>query len=398
MSKKYVYFFAPGGAEGKADMKNLLGGKGANVAEMTNLGIPVPAGFTISTEACVEYFENNNSYPEGLQEEIKKNLQKLEVDSGKGFGDVENPLLVSVRSGARASMPGMMDTVLNLGLNDKTVQGIIKKTGNARLGYDSYRRFITMFSDVVLEIKKEKFDEVFDAKKKSLHVQLDTELDAGALKEIVSEFKEVVKKEKGFDFPDDPSEQLRLAIEAVFASWNNQRAITYRRMYGIPSSWGTAVNVQSMVFGNMGDTSGTGVAFTRNPSTGERKFYGEFLMNAQGEDVVAGIRTPKPISELETEMPEVYGQLVDIYKKLELHYRDMQDIEFTIEDKKLYMLQTRTGKRTGMAAVRIATDMVAERRITPEQALQRIDAESITQLLSPVFDAAQGDVTVGYWR
>ncbi|MEK6545715.1 MAG: pyruvate, phosphate dikinase [Nitrospinota bacterium] len=397
--KKYVYFFGPGGAEGMAGMKALLGGKGANIAEMTNLNIPVPPGFTISTEACNEYFKNNKKYPDGLWEEVEKNITRLEDVMGKKFGSNSHPLLVSVRSGGRASMPGMMDTVLNLGLNENTIRGLIEKTGNERFVYDAYRRFITMFSSVVLGIKKKKrktengqeieinqFEEIMDKIKDKYDASLDTDLNVNALKELVEKYKLVVRKEAEKDFPEDPKEQLRMAINAVFESWNNQRAITYRKLYDIPDNWGTAVNVQAMVFGNMGDTSGTGVAFTRDPASGEKRFFGEFLLNAQGEDVVAGIRNPFPIEELKNKMPEVYKSLSDIYQKLETHYRDMQDIEFTIQDKKLYMLQTRTGKRTAAAAVRIAVEMVKEGLIDKKTALLRVEPEQLDQLLHPTVD------------
>jgi pyruvate,orthophosphate dikinase len=397
--KKYVYFFGPGGAEGMAGMKALLGGKGANIAEMTNLNIPVPPGFTISTEACNEYFKNNKKYPDGLWEEVEKNITRLEDVMGKKFGSNSHPLLVSVRSGGRASMPGMMDTVLNLGLNENTIRGLIEKTRNERFVYDAYRRFITMFSSVVLGIKKKKrktengqeieinqFEEIMDKIKDKYDASLDTDLNVNALKELVEKYKLVVRKEAEKDFPEDPKEQLRMAINAVFESWNNQRAITYRKLYDIPDNWGTAVNVQAMVFGNMGDTSGTGVAFTRDPASGEKRFFGEFLLNAQGEDVVAGIRNPFPIEELKNKMPEVYKSLSDIYQKLETHYRDMQDIEFTIQDKKLYMLQTRTGKRTAAAAVRIAVEMVKEGLIDKKTALLRVEPEQLDQLLHPTVD------------
>ncbi|MBI5750172.1 MAG: pyruvate, phosphate dikinase, partial [Nitrospinae bacterium] len=399
MKKKYIYFFGSGGAEGRADMKVLLGGKGANIAEMTNLGIPVPPGFTISTEACNEYFKNNKKYPDGLWDEIEKNLAGLEDAMGKNFGSNSQPLLVSVRSGARASMPGMMDTVLNLGLNKNTLKGIIEMTGNERFAYDAYRRFITMFSGVVLGIKKKKkmtengheveinqFEVIMDEIKKKYNAELDTDLNVEALKQLVEKYKVLVKNETGKDFPEEPKEQLKMAVNAVFESWNNQRAITYRKLYGIPDNWGTAVNVQTMVFGNMGDTSGTGVAFTRNPATGEKKFYGEFLMNAQGEDVVAGIRTPQSIEELKERMAEVYESLVEIYQKLENHYKDMQDIEFTIQDRKLYMLQTRTGKRTAAAAVRIAVEMVKEGLVDKKTAILRVEPEQLDQLLHPTVD------------
>ncbi len=399
MKKKYVYFFGPGGAEGRADMKALLGGKGANIAEMTNLGIPVPPGFTISTEACNEYFKNNKKYPDGLWDEVEKNLAGLEEIMGGKFGSNSQPLLVSVRSGARASMPGMMDTVLNLGLNKNTLKGIIEMTGNERFAYDAYRRFISMFSGVVLGIKKKKkktengseveinqFEDIMDEVKKRYNAELDTDLNVEALKLLVEKYKAVVKKETGKDFPEEPKEQLKMAVNAVFESWNTKRAIEYRRIYGIPDNWGTAVNIQTMVFGNMGETSGTGVAFTRNPATGEKKFYGEFLMNAQGEDVVAGIRTPQSIEELKERMPEVYKTLVEIYQKLENHYKDMQDIEFTIQDRKLYMLQTRTGKRTAAAAVRIAVEMVKEGLVDKRTAILRVEPEQLDQLLHPTVD------------
>jgi len=387
MSKaKFVYFFGGGKAEGKAQMKELLGGKGANLAEMTNLGVPVPPGFTISTETCIFYYKNNEQYPEGLENQIKENLKKLEDVTGKGFGDTKNPLLVSVRSGAVISMPGMMDTVLNLGLNDETVQGLISKSNNERFAYDSYRRFIQMFSNVVLEVEHELFEKLLEKKKHSLNVTLDTELGKDALKELVAEFKKLVKDEKGIDFPTDPNEQLKMSINAVFGSWNNNRAITYRNLNGIPHDLGTAVNVQTMVFGNMGTNSGTGVCFTRDPGNGENKFYGEYLMNAQGEDVVAGIRTPQSIEHLKKEMPEDYDELVEIYQKLEKHYADMQDMEFTIEEGELYLLQTRTGKRTAQAAVKIAVDMVNEGLIDKETALLRVSPEQVEQLLHPTID------------
>lgn len=406
---KYVYFFGAGKADGKSDMKNLLGGKGANLAEMTNLGIPVPAGFTITTEVCTIYYQNQQQWPAGLENEVKENLKKVEEVMGAKFGDDANPLLLSVRSGARVSMPGMMDTILNLGLNDTTVQGLIKKSGNERFAYDSYRRFIQMYSNVVLGFNHEDFEELIDEKKKEKGVKLDTELTAEDWKDLVVKYKALVKSKLGTDFPADPWEQLRGAINAVFSSWMNPRAITYRKLNKIPEDWGTAVNVQAMVFGNMGDTSATGVAFTRNPSTGENKFYGEFLINAQGEDVVAGIRTPQQIGledsrewaanngiseeerkakypSLEEVMPEVYQQLMGIRKRLEEHYRDMQDIEFTIQDKKLYMLQTRSGKRTGTAAVRIAVEMVKEGLIDERTAILRVAPEQLDQLLHPMID------------
>jgi len=378
--KKYVYFFSKGEAEGSAKMRDLLGGKGANLAEMANLGLRVPPGFTISTEACIHYLEKQG-YPPGLEEEIEENLRKLERITEKKFGDSETPLLVSVRSGARVSMPGMMDTVLNLGLNDRSVEGLAKKTNNPRFAYDSYRRLIQMFGNVVLKIPAEKFEEVIDKKKEEKGVKEDIELTTEDLKELVSEFKKIVKKETGEDFPQDPSKQLKMAIDAVFNSWNNKRAIEYRKIHKIPDHWGTAVNVQTMVFGNMGSDSGTGVGFTRDPATGEKKMYGEFLFNAQGEDVVAGIRTPKPIAALEEEMPEVYKELEEVVERLEKHYKDLQDFEFTIERGILYILQTRAGKRTAQAAVKIAYDMVNEGLITKEEAILRVDPAQVEQLL-----------------
>ena len=385
MSKKYVYFFGGGKADGKAEMKKLLGGKGANLAEMTNLGIPVPPGYTISTEVC-NYYQKHHSYPEGLEEELIENLNRLEKISGKKLGDAQNPLLVSVRSGAAISMPGMMDTVLNLGLNDKTIKGLIEKTGNERFSYDAYRRFVQMFGNVVLGIEHSKFEQILEKKKEAKGVKFDTELDADDLKELVEEYKALVKKDKGIDFPSEPHEQLEKGYEAVFNSWNNERARTYRKLHNIPDDLGTAVNVQMMVFGNMGDDSGTGVAFTRNPSTGEKKFYGEYLLNAQGEDVVAGIRTPEHINKLKEKMPAVYQQLEQIYQKLESHYRDMQDMEFTIEKGELFVLQTRTGKRTAQSAVKVAVDMVGEGLISKEEAVMRVQPEQIDQLLHPMID------------
>ncbi len=379
---KWVYLFK----EGKADMKNLLGGKGANLAEMTNLGLPIPQGFTVTTEACTDYYNSGKKITDEIKDQIFASLRILEEQQGKKFGDTENPLLVSVRSGARASMPGMMDTILNLGLTDAAVEGFAKKTGNARFAYDSYRRFIQMFSDVVMEVPKSKFERVLDEIKEKKGVHYDTELTADDLKEVITQFKALYKAEKGTDFPQNPADQLIEAVTAVFRSWDNPRAIYYRRMNDIPGDWGTAVNVQAMVFGNMGDTSGTGVAFTRNPSTGEAKIYGEYLINAQGEDVVAGIRTPQPISKLEQDMPEAYAEFMRIATLLENHYRDMQDMEFTIEDKKLYFLQTRNGKRTAPAALQIACDLVDEGKITKEDAIKRIEAKSLDQLLHPTFD------------
>lgn len=382
MAKKYVYLFS----EGNAQMRDLLGGKGANLAEMTGLGLPVPFGFTVTTEACTKYYEDNKDISEDIRQEILSALKVLEDKIGKKLGDKENPLLVSVRSGARASMPGMMDTILNLGLNDETVVGLANLTNNERFAYDSYRRFMQMFSDVVMEIPKSKFEIQFDSIKKKYGVENDKDLSAQGQKEVVAAYKEVYKLEKGEDFPQDPLVLLFYAIKAVFRSWDNPRAIIYRRMNDIPHSWGTAVNVQSMVFGNMGDDCGTGVAFTRNPATGEKKLYGEYLTNAQGEDVVAGIRTPLPISNLVDQMPEVYKQFAQTAEKLENHYKDMQDMEFTIERGKFYMLQTRNGKRTAKAALKVAVDLVEEGMRTKEEALVMIDPKSLDQLLHPMFD------------
>ncbi|QNL44283.1 pyruvate, phosphate dikinase [Oscillibacter hominis] len=384
MGKKYVYLFS----EGNGNMRELLGGKGANLAEMTSLGMPVPQGFTITTEACTQYYADGQQINKEIQAEIMSYITKLEVIAGKKFGDLKNPLLVSVRSGARASMPGMMDTILNLGLNDQVVEAFAKKTNNPRFAYDSYRRFIQMYSDVVMEVGKKYFEQLIDEMKEKRGVKLDTELTAADLKKLAEQFKAEYKAKIGEDFPQDPKEQLMGAIRAVFRSWDNPRAIYYRRMNDIPSDWGTAVNVQMMVFGNMGDTSGTGVAFTRNPATGEKKLFGEFLMNAQGEDVVAGVRTPQPIQKLAETMPEAYAQFVDICNKLEFHYRDMQDMEFTIEDKKLFMLQTRNGKRTAAAALKIACDLVDEGMISQEEAVSMIDPKSLDSLLHPQFDPA----------
>ncbi len=386
MSPKYVYFFGNGSAEGRADMKHLLGGKGANLAEMTNLGIPVPPGFTITTEVCDAYYKNNQQYPKGLSEEIEQNLSRLEKLMGAKLGDPDNPLLVSVRSGAAASMPGMMDTVLNLGLTPDAVNRLMKKTGNERFVWDAYRRFITMFGDVVMGVERHSFEEILDKYKKKAQVKSDTELTTDQLKKIVEEFKAVYKKKTRENFPNDPKVQLKKAIDAVFASWNNPRAVKYRQLYEIKGLLGTAVNVQAMVFGNMGNHSATGVCFTRNPSTGENKFYGEFLINAQGEDVVAGIRTPEPIANLEKEMPEVYKQLVKYKNILENHFKDVQDIEFTIQENRLFMLQTRTGKRTTQAAVKIAVDMVKEGLIDKKTAISRINPNELDQLLHPTFD------------
>ncbi len=399
---KYVYFFAANQSDGNAGMKNLIGGKGANLAEMCNLGIPVPPGFTISTEVCTEYYKNNRQYPASLKAEVEAAIAKTEKVIGKKFGDPSNPLLVSVRSGARASMPGMMDTVLNLGLNDKIAEGLAKLSGNPRFAWDSYRRFVQMYGDVVLDLKpqnkedQDPFEVIIEAKKEAKGVHLDTQLSTDDLKELVTEFKAAIKEKTGRDFPTDPMEQLWGAIGAVFGSWMNDRAIRYRKLNDIPEEWGTAVNVQSMVYGNMGDDCATGVAFTRDPSTGRKIFYGEYLVNAQGEDVVAGIRTPQPVNEstksdpsqvtLEAVMPKPYADLVAIYNKLEKHYKDMQDIEFTIQQGTLYMLQTRNGKRTAEAAVTIAVEMVKEGLIDKATALKRVAPSQLDQLLHPMFD------------
>lgn len=381
--RKWVYKFH----EGNADMRELLGGKGANLAEMTNLGMPIPQGFTITTEACTDYYANEEQIREEIQTQIFEAVGWLEQVNGKKFGDNANPLLVSVRSGARASMPGMMDTILNLGLNDEAVEGFAEKTGNPRFAYDSYRRFIQMFSDVVMEVPKSYFEKIIDEIKADKKIKYDTELTAEDLKELITRFKQVYREAMdGKEFPQNPQEQLMEAVKAVFRSWNTPRAITYRRMNDIPGDWGTAVNVQTMVFGNKGATSGTGVAFTRNPSTGAKGIYGEYLINAQGEDVVAGVRTPQPITQLEQDMPECYREFIDLAMKLEDHYRDMQDMEFTIEEGKLYFLQTRNGKRTAQAAIRIACDLVDEGKITPQEAVLRIDAKSLDQVLHPTFD------------
>ena len=384
MSHKYVYLFS----EGNGKMRELLGGKGANLAEMTVLGMPVPQGFTISTEACTQYYEDDRQINDGIQKEIYEYLEKMEVVCGKKFGDPKNPLLVSVRSGARASMPGMMDTILNLGLNDTVVEGLAAFTNNPRFAYDSYRRFVQMFSDVVMEMSKTEFEKIIEAKKLEKGVKMDTELDADDLKDLVKKFKAFYKSVRGEEFPTDPKTQLFEAVKAVFRSWDNPRANVYRRMNEIPYSWGTAVSVQSMVFGNSGDNSGTGVAFTRNPATGEKALFGEYLINAQGEDVVAGIRTPLPISHLEKDMPEVYKQFADIATRLEKHYSDMQDMEFTIENGKLYMLQTRNGKRTAAAALKVAVDLVDEKMITEEEAVLRVEPKQLDSLLHPQFDTA----------
>jgi len=400
MSKKYVYYFGNGKAEGKSEMKSLLGGKGANLAEMTNINLPVPPGFTITTEACNYYYANNKKYPKELKKEVEAALKKVEKDMGCKFGDIKNPLLLSVRSGARASMPGMMDTVLNLGLNENSVEGLIKKSGNERFVYDSYRRFVQMYGDVVMDLKpKDKhqvdpFEEIIESKKKARKISSDIEFSVEDLKELVSEFKAEIKKETGRNFPDDPMEQLWGAIGAVFRSWMNDRAEVYRALNNIPVEWGTAVNIQSMVFGNLGDTSGTGVAFTRNPSNGDNKFYGEYLMNAQGEDVVAGTRTPLPISELSKAKPKIYKELEQVRKNLEKHYRDMLDVEFTIQEEKLYMLQCRVGKRTGYASVKIAVDMVKEKLITEKEAVMRVDPEQLNQLLRPIFSTSEKEEAI----
>jgi len=382
MAKKYVYQFK----EGNAQMRELLGGKGANLAEMTNIGLPVPQGFTITTEACTQYYEDGRKINKNIQAEIMENITKLEKLTGKKFGDKENPLLVSVRSGARASMPGMMDTILNLGLNEDVVEVLSKKSGNPRWAWDCYRRFIQMFSDVVMEVSKKDFEVLIDQMKEKKGVTFDVELTADDLKTLANQFKAKYKKALGKDFPSDPKEQLFEAIKAVFRSWDNPRANVYRMDHDIPYSWGTAVNVQMMAFGNMGDDCGTGVAFTRNPATGEKGLMGEFLMNAQGEDVVAGVRTPMPISQMKEVLPEVYKQFQDVCKTLEKHYRDMQDMEFTIEKGKLYMLQTRNGKRTAAAAIRIACDLIDEKMISEKEALMQIDAKSLDMLLHPTFD------------
>ncbi|WP_332679140.1 pyruvate, phosphate dikinase, partial [Brevundimonas sp.] len=395
---QWVYGFGGGSADGDASMKNLLGGKGANLAEMSSLGLPVPPGFTITTEACVHYYSNGQSYPAELAEQVAAGLKTVEAVVGKTFGDAKNPLLVSVRSGARASMPGMMDTVLNLGLNDETVEGLAALSGDRRFAFDSYRRFITMYSSVVLGLSHDDFEEVLDDHKDRLGVTIDTDLGAKDWEKVVADYKAVVEDRLGQPFPQDPNDQLWGAVSAVFASWMNDRAKFYRRMHDIPESWGTAVNVQSMVFGNMGDTSATGVAFTRNPSTGEARLYGEFLINAQGEDVVAGIRTPQSLTKagreemgetapsMEEAMPVVFGQFVDVVGRLESHYRDMQDIEFTVEQGRLWMLQTRNGKRTAKSALKIAVDLAAEGVISEEEAVSRVEPSALDQLLHPTLD------------
>ena len=384
MATKWVYKFS----EGNAEMRNLLGGKGANLAEMTGLNLPIPQGFTVTTEACTNYYDCGGKISDEVASQVIEAMKDLEEIQGKKFGDLEDPLLVSVRSGARVSMPGMMDTILNLGLNDEAVEGFAKKTGNPRFAYDSYRRFIQMFSDVVKEVDKAKFEDVLDDIKAEKGVKFDTDLDADDLKEVIKRYKGIYRKALNEEFPQDPKDQLFEAIKAVFRSWDNPRAIYYRRMNDIPGDWGTAVNVQTMVFGNMGDTSGTGVAFTRNPSTGEKQIYGEYLINAQGEDVVAGVRTPQPITKLAEDLPDCYKQFMEIAHTLEEHYRDMQDMEFTIQEGKLYFLQTRNGKRTAPAALRIACELVDEGKITKEEAVSRIDAKALDQLLHPNFDHA----------
>jgi pyruvate,orthophosphate dikinase len=400
MASKRIYSFGGGSAEGDRNLKELLGGKGAGLAEMSNIGIPVPPGFTITTEVCTAYYTSGKKMPKGLDREIAAAMKKVEKLTKKGFGDAKDPLLVSVRSGARVSMPGMMDTVLNLGLNDETVKALTARSGNERFAWDSYRRFVAMFGDVVLDMKPESkedidpFEELLHAKKHARGVKYDSELPVDALKELVVEFKAAIQKRKGIDFPDDPYDQLTQAVGAVFRSWENDRANAYRRMNGIPADWGTAVNVQAMVFGNMGDDSGTGVAFTRNPATGDDEFYGEFLVNAQGEDVVAGIRTPQKIAEMAGKWPAIAKQLQAVREKLERHYKEMQDIEFTIERGTLYVLQTRNGKRTGLAAVRIATEMAAEKLISKEDAILRVDPEALNHLLRPIFHADKKKVAM----
>src|SRR6195256_5740972 len=385
-AKKYVYFFGNGKADGNRDMKDLLGGKGAGLAEMTNAGLPVPPGFTVSTEVCNIYYREKGKIPPSIEREIEEHVKKLEKAAGAKLGSTENPLLVSVRSGAKFSMPGMMDTILNLGLNDDAVEGLKNRTNNGRFAFDSYRRFIQMFGNVVLEIPKDAFEHEFEAVKSARGAKMDTDLDENALREVVERYKGVVERRTGKSFPQDPRAQLSMSRDAVFRSWMNARAIEYRRIYDIPDDIGTAVNVQMMVFGNTGDRSGTGVGFTRNPATGAKEFFGEFLINAQGEDVVSGVRTPQPIRELEQVMPKAYKQLRQITTRLEKHYKDVQDFEFTIQDEHLYMLQTRSGKRTGFAAVVIATDLVAEKLITPKEAVLLVDPESLNQLLAPGFD------------
>ncbi|MCK4461312.1 MAG: pyruvate, phosphate dikinase, partial [candidate division Zixibacteria bacterium] len=383
---KHYYFFGAGKAEGNADMRDLLGGKGAGLAEMTNAGIPVPPGFTITTDVCKLYFERSMVVPKAIDESLEEYVRMIEKVFGKKFGDPADPLLVSVRSGSKFSMPGMMDTVLNLGLNDEAVEGLAEKAGNMRFALDNYRRFISMFGNVVLGIDKEVFEKVITKTKAERRIKQDSSLQVNDLRAIVKKYKQIIKRKTGEEFPQEPYDQLRVARNAVFRSWNSPRAISYRRIENLPSNLGTAVNVQAMVYGNMGNDSGTGVGFTRNPATGKKEFYGEYLLNAQGEDVVAGIRTPQPISQLAGEMPHVFKQLKNITTRLEKHYRDVQDFEFTVENKKLYMLQTRSGKRTVQAAIKIAVDMVKEKLITREEALLRIDPQQLDQLLHPSLD------------
>ncbi|MFW5683258.1 MAG: pyruvate, phosphate dikinase, partial [Spirochaetota bacterium] len=383
---KYVYFFGEGKAEGSKEMKSLLGGKGANLAEMSSIGVPVPPGFTISTEVCELYYDNNSSIPKNVADEVEKNLSRLEKLMGKTLGQADDPLLVSVRSGAAVSMPGMMDTVLNLGMNDKAVKGLAEKSGNPRFAWDAYRRFINMFGNVVMGVDHEHFEAALDKIKKRRKVELDTELDANDLKGVVEAYKEVFKKHTNKNFPQDPKKQLWAAIDAVFGSWNNERAVSYRKINEIKGVKGTAVNVQSMVFGNLGDDSGTGVCFSRDPSTGKKVFYGEYLMNAQGEDVVAGIRTPMVLKTLEKKDPKIYKQLVDLKDRLEAHYKDMQDMEFTIQQGTLYLLQTRNGKRTGAAAIKIAVDLVNEKKIDKETAITRVTPDQLDQVFHPQID------------
>src|SRR5262245_52499822 len=385
-NRKHVYFFGNGKADGDRTMKDLLGGKGSGLAEMTNAGLPVPPGFTVSTEVCTIYYKEKAKIPAAIDREIEENLKKLEKAASATLGSPDNPLLVSVRSGAKFSMPGMMDTILNLGMNDQSVEGLKRRTQNGRFAFDSYRRFMQMFGNVVLEIPKDAFEHEFEAVKKAKRASLDTDLNEAALRDVVARYKAVIEKRSGKAFPQNPAEQLQMARDAVFRSWMNPRAQEYRRIYDIPDHIGTAVNVQMMVFGNTGDRSGTGVGFTRNPATGKKEFFGEFLINAQGEDVVAGIRTPQPIRELAQVMPKAYQQLRDITTRLEKHYKDVQDFEFTIQDERLYMLQTRSGKRTGLAAVMIATDLVDEKLVTPREAVLLVDPESLNQLLAPGFD------------
>jgi len=414
VAERFVYFFGDGKADGKAEMRNLLGGKGANLAEMTNIGLPVPAGFTISTDVCAYFYEHDGAYPDALEKEVGEALKRIEKAMGSRFGDPKEPLLLSIRSGARVSMPGMMDTVLNLGLNGRTVEGLAAKTRDRRFAFDCYRRFIQMYGDVVMGLKPEEkddidpFEEILSRKKEEVGAQRDIDLGIEDLEDLVSRYKEMIERRTGEKFPDDPMEQLWNAVGAVFNSWNNERAVAYRRLNNIPHEWGTAVNVQSMVFGNLGDDSGTGVAFTRNPATGENVFYGEYLMKAQGEDVVAGIRTPQPINKLqkgesdlpslEEEMPGIYAELVKIRERLEDHYGDMQDLEFTIQNGRLWILQTRAGKRTGFAAIRIAVDMVREKKISREEGIGRIDPEQLNQLLRPIFDPEEKQKSISGGR